>query len=112
MGSERPDAGFTLRNRRGNGRCADDVVSAEAHMNGTVTLSVGDVYHLGTGKDRIIYAGMPTEGVFSIAELKWEFFYRGYAWNLFFPREQQRIRIDGVNLDVESVGPMEITLRA
>jgi hypothetical protein len=81
-------------------------------MNGSVTLNVGDIHHLGTGKDRIIYAGMPAEGVFSIVEMKWEFFYRGYAWNLFFPKDERRIRIDGVNLVVESVGPNEITLRA
>lgn len=80
-------------------------------MNGSVTLSVGDRYHLGTGKDRIIYAGMPTEGVYSIVEMKWEVFYRGYAWNLFFPLEERRIRIDGVNLTVESVSRTEITLR-
>lgn len=81
-------------------------------MNGSVTLSVGDTYHLGGGKDRIIYAGMPTEAVYSIVVKKWEFLYRGYAWNLFFPIEERRIRIDGVNLVVESVGPNEITLRA
>jgi acetoacetyl-CoA synthetase len=27
---------------------------------------------------------MSSEKVFSIAQMKWEFFYRGYAWNLFF----------------------------
>jgi hypothetical protein len=80
-------------------------------MNRSVTLSVGDSHHLGTGKDRIVYAGMPAAEVYSIVEMKWEFLYRGYAWNLFFPIGERRIRIDGINLAVESVGPTEITLR-
>ncbi len=80
-------------------------------MDHVVTLSVGDIHRLRSGKDRIVYAGMPNEGVYSFAEMKWEVFYRGYAWNLFFAKEERRIRIDGVNLIVESVGPNEITLR-
>ena len=81
-------------------------------MDHVATLSVGDTYHLRVGKDRIVYAGMPTENVYSIVQMKWEFFYRGYAWNLFFAKEERRIRIDGVNLVVESVGPGEISFRA
>ena len=81
-------------------------------MNGTVTLNVGDRHSLGMGKDRIIYAGMPAEGIYSIAVMKWEFFYRGYAWNLFFPQDARRIRIDDVNLIVESVDAAQITFRA
>ena len=80
-------------------------------MENLVVLSVGDTYHLGTGKDRIIYAGMPSEKVYSIVQRKWEFFYRGYAWNLFYPRAQSKIRIDGVNILVENVTPDEIRLR-
>ena len=33
-------------------------------MDRTVVLSVGDTRKLGLGKDRIIYAGMPSENVF------------------------------------------------
>jgi len=80
-------------------------------MDNSVILSVGDGYHLRVGKDRIVYAGMPSEKVYSIVQRKWEFLYRGYAWNLFFPREQSKIRIDGVNILVESVTPEEIRLR-
>jgi hypothetical protein len=80
-------------------------------MDGVVTLIVGDMLRLRWGKDRIVYAGMPTEAVYSIVQMKWEFFYRGYAWNLFFPKDERRIRVDGVNLTVESVSPHEITLR-
>jgi len=80
-------------------------------MNNSVILSVGDIYHLRLGKDRIVYAGMPSENAFSIAQMKWEFLYRGYSWNLYFPKGQSKIRIDGVNILVESVTPEEIRLR-
>ena len=80
-------------------------------MGNLVVLSVGDSFHLRLGKDRIVYAGMPSEKVYSIVQMKWEFFYRGYSWNLFYPREQSKIRIDGVNILVEDVTPDEIRLR-
>ena len=80
-------------------------------MNNTVTLSVGDIHHLRLGKDRIVYAGMPNENVFSFVQMKWEFLYRGYSWNLYFPNPQSTIRIDGVNILVDSVTPEEIRLR-
>ena len=79
-------------------------------MNNSVVLSVGDKYKLGLGKDRIVYAGMPSERMFSIVQMKWEFLYRGYSWNLFFPVGQTTIRIDGVNILVDSVTPEEIRL--
>ena len=75
-----------------------------------ITLAVGQTYHLGTGKDRIIYAGMVSEDVFSIAQRKADG-YRGYAWNLFFQKRQQSLTIDGVNITVEKVTPEEIRLR-
>ena len=80
-------------------------------MNNSVVLSVGDSYHMRLGKDRIVYAGMPNENVFSIVQMKWEFLYRGYSWNLYFPKGQSTIRIDGVNILVDSVQPEEIRLR-
>lgn len=80
-------------------------------MNNLVVLSVGDTHKLRLGKDRIVYAGMPSEKVYSIVQMKWEFFYRGFAWNLFYPREQSKIRIDGVNILVDNVTPDEIRLR-
>ena len=80
-------------------------------MDRSVVLSVGDRYKLGLGKDRIIYAGMPSENVYSIVQMKWEFLYRGYSWNLYFPKSQNIIRIDGVNIQVDSVTPTEIRLR-
>ena len=80
-------------------------------MENSIVLSVGDSHHIRLGKDRIIYAGMPSEKVFSIVQKKWEFLYRGYSWNLFFPVGQDKIRIDGINILVESVTPDEIRLR-
>ncbi|GAH75282.1 unnamed protein product [marine sediment metagenome] len=80
-------------------------------MDNTVVLSVGDTHHLRLGKDRIVYAGMPNEDVFSIVQIKWEFVYRGYSWNLYFPKGQSTIRIDGLNIQVENVTPEEIRLR-
>jgi len=35
----------------------------------------------------------------------------GFAWNLFYPKEQSKIRIAGVNILVENVTPGEIRLR-
>ena len=72
---------------------------------------MGDVHRLRIGKDRIVYAGMPDENVFSFVQMKWEFLYRGYAWNLYFSKGQSTIRIDGVNILVDSVTPDEIRLR-
>jgi hypothetical protein len=80
-------------------------------MDRSVVLSVGDRHKLGLGKDRIIYAGMPSENVYSIVQMKWEFLYRGYSWNLYFTKNQSTIRIDGVNIQVDSVTPEEIRLR-
>ncbi|MBA7669855.1 hypothetical protein ES703_77993 [subsurface metagenome] len=80
-------------------------------MDNSVVLSVGDSHHIRLGKDRIVYAGMPSEKVFSIVQMKWEFMYRGYSWNLFFPIGQSKIRIDGINMLVESVTPDEIRLK-
>ena len=80
-------------------------------MTKTVVLKVGETCHLRLGKDRITYAGMPSENVYSIVERKWEFFYRGYSWNLFFPLRQQEIVIDSVRLYAESISPEEVRLR-
>ena len=52
-------------------------------MDRLVVLAVGDRYHLGLGKDHIVYAGMPSEKVYSIVEMKWEFLYRGGTASIF-----------------------------
>ena len=84
-------------------------------MDNPVVLSVGDNYHLRSGKDNIVYAGMPSENVYSIVQRKWNVFPMGFwgqAWNLYYPKEQSKIRIDGVNILMDSVTPDEIRLRA
>jgi hypothetical protein len=79
-------------------------------MERSIVLALGETFHLRTGKDRIIYAGMPSESVYSIVEKK-ESGYQGFAWNLFYPKKMTEITIDGVKLYVESVSPEEIRLR-
>ena len=80
-------------------------------MDNYILLPVGETHHLRQGKDRIIYGGMPSDNVFSIIQVRWEFFYRGYSWNLFFPKGRSEIRVDGVNILVENVTPDEIRFR-
>jgi hypothetical protein len=77
-------------------------------MTRPIVLSVGEDFHLRRGKDHIIYAGMPSENVYSIVQKKANG-YQGYSWNLFFPKRQQDITIDGVKLFVENVTPEEIS---
>ena len=79
-------------------------------MDKSVLLSVGETYHLRSGKDRIVYAGMPSEDVYSIVQRKASG-YQGFAWNLFYPRRKSEIIIDGVNILVENVTPDEIRLQ-
>ncbi|NLE09529.1 MAG: hypothetical protein GX631_09785 [Dehalococcoidales bacterium] len=79
-------------------------------MNSSVILSVGEAFHLKTGKDWILYGGMPSDDVFSVIQKK-QNGYQGYAWNLFFSRKQTEITVDGVPLYVESVSPQEIRIR-
>ncbi len=80
-------------------------------MSKPITLSVGEDFHLKRGKDHIVYAGMPSDNVYSIVQKK-EKGYQGFAWNLFFPKRKQEITIDGVNIFVENVTPEEIRIRA
>jgi hypothetical protein len=76
----------------------------------TVVLAVGEQFHLKLGKDRIIYAGMPSEDVYSIVQKKANG-YQGYSWNLYFPRKRQDITIDGISFQVVRATPEEIELR-
>lgn len=79
-------------------------------MDNSVVLTIGDTYHLKFGKDRIIYAGMPSETVYSIVQRKTQGYW-GWVWNLYYPKKKSEINIDGVNILVESVTPDEIRLR-
>lgn len=75
-----------------------------------VVLAVGERYHLRRGKDHIIYGGMPSDGVYSIVEMKASG-YQGYAWHLYYPKKRQEITIDGVRVSIERVTPEEIEIR-
>lgn len=77
-----------------------------------IVLSVGKTHHLRRGKDRIIYAGMPSEDTFSIVQLKNAAMSNAMSWNLFFSKRQRNITVDEVQIDIESVTPEEIRLRA
>jgi hypothetical protein len=79
-------------------------------MGKTTVLSVGERFHLRRGKDHIIYAGMLSESIYSIVQIKASG-YQGYAWHLYYPRRQQDITIDGVKIFIERVTPEEIELR-
>jgi hypothetical protein len=76
----------------------------------TVVLDTGTDFHLRRGKDHIMYAGMPSEEVYSLVQRK-AYGYQGYAWNLFYPKRKRDISVDGVRLYVERVTPEEIELR-
>jgi hypothetical protein len=76
-------------------------------MDAMILLSVGEEHHLGRGKDRIIYAGMPSDNVYSIVQKKASG-YQGFAWSLFFPVKKREIVIDGVRILVEKATPEQI----
>lgn len=76
-----------------------------------VVIPVGGEFHLKLGKDRIIYAGMPSADVYSVAQRK-STGYQGYSWNLYYSRNRREIVIDGVRLYIERVTPDEIEIRA
>ena len=75
-----------------------------------IIIPVGGEFHLKLGKDRILYAGMPSEGVYSIVQRK-STGYQGYAWNLYYSKNRRDIVIDGIKLYVERVTPDEIEIR-
>lgn len=79
-------------------------------MERATVLAVGESFHLKRGKDWIVYAGMPSEDVYSIVQKKASG-YQGFAWNLYYSRRKTDINIDGVDIIVESVTPDEIMFR-
>jgi hypothetical protein len=79
-------------------------------MGRSAVLMVGDQIQLGINKGYIVYAGMPSEKIYSIVQRKWTFPYQGFAWNLFFPKDQNKITIEGIDILVENVTPGEIRL--
>jgi len=79
-------------------------------MDRSIALAIGQTHHLKTGKDRITYAGMPSDEVYSIIQRKTAG-YHGFAWNLYYPKRKREITIDGMSLHVDSVTPEEIRFR-
>ena len=79
-------------------------------MGKGVVLGIGEQFHLKRGKDNIIYAGMPSEEIYSVIQRKSNG-YQGYAWNLFYQKNRREITIDGVRLYIERVTPDEIAIR-
>ena len=77
----------------------------------TETLPVGGSYHLKSGKDWIVYAGLVNEDVYSLVQMKARG-YQGYAWNLYFPRRRQDITVDGVPLYVARADAGALEFRA
>ena len=81
-------------------------------MTKSVVLFVGESHHLRRGKDRIVYAGMPSEHVFSIVVWKTDVMTgQALSWNLFFPDTAELVRVDQVSIVVEDVAPDHISLR-
>ena len=46
------------------------MLDSGGYMEGSTVLAVGQAYHLRMGKDWIVYAGMPSEDVYSIVQRK------------------------------------------
>ena len=76
-------------------------------MEEATVLAVGESYHIRMGKDWIVYAGTPSEDVYSVVQRKTSG-YQGFAWNLYYSRRKTEIKIDGVDIVVDSVSPEEI----
>jgi hypothetical protein len=85
-------------------------MSDSLRMGNTAVLTIGEGFHLKRGKDRIVYAGMLSEDVYSIVQVKASG-YQGYAWHLYYPRRKRDLSIDGVPVYVERVSAEEIEIR-
>ena len=76
-----------------------------------IILSVGDDCQLKRGKDRIAYAGMLSNDIYSIIHIKRAAFDVPMAWNLYYPKRQNEITVNEVKVAVDNVTPEQITLR-
>ena len=85
-------------------------MSDSLRMGKVTVLAVGEDFHLKRGKDRIVYAGMLSEEVYSMVQIKASG-YQGYAWHLYYPRRKRDLTIDGVPVYVERVSAEEIEIR-
>jgi hypothetical protein len=85
-------------------------MSDSLRMGNTTVLGIREGLHLKRGKDRIVYAGMLSEDVYSIVQIKASG-YQGYAWHLYYARRKRDLTIDGVPVYVERVSGEEIEIR-
>jgi hypothetical protein len=58
----------------------------------------------------VVYAGMLSENVFSIAVI-WSYGHNSMAYNLFFPRNQREIEIPKGKLEITYVSEHELRFR-
>lgn len=58
----------------------------------------------------LIYSGMPSKDVFSIA-LLFGSGYQGYSYNLYYPKDSKTIKIGAVSLSIVSVQEDTLTVR-
>ncbi len=61
-------------------------------MNNSVVLSIGDTYHLRFGKDCIVYAGMPSENVFSNCTKEMGVLLPGLFLESLFPQRSEQYK--------------------
>jgi hypothetical protein len=80
-------------------------------MGNSITLNVGETTALKSFKDHIGYAGMLSENVYSIVQMKNVGANDALAWNLFFPKSRTEIVIDKVNILVENINADVIQVR-
>jgi hypothetical protein len=80
-------------------------------MDKSITLIVGQTVQLKRFKDRIAYAGMPSENTYSIVQINSAKFQNTAGWNLFYPKNTTKIIIDGVNIFIEKVTTDAIRLQ-
>jgi hypothetical protein len=78
-------------------------------VDNSIVVSLGECIQLKSGKDRIIYAGMLSDEVFSMVQRK-KTSDGTCAWNLYYPKKRGEITIDGVQINVENITPSEIQL--
>lgn len=58
----------------------------------------------------LVYAGMPSDGVYSIV-VAWKEGYQAAAWNLFFPRDQRGFDVAKGHVSVTFVDEKSIRFR-
>ncbi|MBN2130461.1 MAG: hypothetical protein JW741_13245 [Sedimentisphaerales bacterium] len=82
---------------------------ANAHVE---NVKIGDSIRVKRGFMTVIslvYAGMPSENVFSLV-VTTTAGHMGMGYNLYFPASQRQLEIAGVSVSVQSVSPTSVQL--